>query len=56
MNPIITELSAVLGLVYFVVFVGLVVYCLVLATRFVKAHQVAAEALQSIAARLPIKE
>ena len=42
----------ILVVLYFALIIGLVIYFIVLATRFVKAHQRGAEALESIAQTL----
>ena len=45
-------IGSILLALYFALIIGIAVYVLVLATRFVKAHQRGAEALESIAQTL----
>ena len=45
-------IGSILVVLYFALIIGLVIYFFVLATRFVKAHQRGAEALESIAQTL----
>ncbi len=46
------RIEIILIVLYFALIVGLIIYFVVLATRFVKAHQRGAEALESIAQAL----
>lgn len=45
-------IGSIFMVLYFVLIIGLTIYFVVLATRFVKAHQRGAEALESIAQTL----
>jgi hypothetical protein len=45
-------IGSILIVLYFALVIGLTIYVIVLATRFVKAHQRGAEALESIAQTL----
>ncbi len=47
-------LGGAIALLYFATVVGIGVYLLVLLTRFVKAHQRGADALEAIARKLPM--
>ncbi len=47
-------IAVVFTLFYFVIVLGISVYVLVLLARFVRAHQRGADALETIARRLPI--
>jgi predicted RND superfamily exporter protein len=47
-----TGIGGILLVLYFALIIGITIYVIVLATRFVKAHQRGAEALESIAQTL----